>query len=109
MSPFSAGRPIKYRPFEHKGKTPPKAPGVYRIRTDSGKVAYVGETADLRKRMTEHMRITGNLRPGESFEYKVAKSGSDSVSRRQVERQKIAKYKPERNRSCGGEGRKASR
>ena len=107
MGIFKPGRPEKYRPSEQSGKKPPAAPGVYRIRDEHDKVVYVGEAVNLRKRMNEHIRKTGNLRNGESFEYKVASPDSDSASRREVERQKIARFKPERNRSRGGEGRPA--
>lgn len=107
MGIFKAGRPAKYRPFEQTGKLPPAEPGVYRIRDQADKVVYVGEAVNLRKRMHEHIRQTGNLRQGESFEYKVASQDSCSASRREVERQKIAKFKPERNHSRGGEGRPA--
>ena len=107
MGDFSRGRPSKYRPFESIGRKPPNSPGVYRIRNEAGTVVYVGETVDLYKRMREHIRNTGNLRPGETFEFKEASSTSTSASRREVERQKIAKFKPERNRSSGGEGRPA--
>ncbi|MBR3631188.1 MAG: GIY-YIG nuclease family protein [Oscillospiraceae bacterium] len=107
MGIFGRGRPSKYRPFTHSGKEPPNAPGVYRIRSSEGKVVYVGETVNLRKRMQEHIRITGNLRPGESFEFKEASPESTSASRREVERRKIARFHPERNHSAGGEGRNA--
>ena len=109
MGIFSAGRPLKYRPFENEGKKPPQSPGVYRIRSEQGNVMYVGETVNLCKRMNEHIKKTGNLKKGESFEYKIASPNSDSSSRRQVEKQKIAKYHPTRNRSSGGEGRPATR
>ena len=107
MSVFGRGRPFKYQPFEQTGSKPPHAPGVYRIRNEAGSVAYVGETVDLHKRMNDHIRKTGNLRNGESFEYKIASPGSTSAARREVERKKIAKFHPERNHSAGGEGRKA--
>ena len=109
MSIFKAGRPEKYRPFEQKGKKPPQEAGVYRIRDKDNKVVYVGEAVNLCKRMNEHIRTTGKLQKGESFEYKVASPDSSSASRREVERQKIAKYKPERNHSKGGEGRPAKK
>ena len=109
MSIFKAGRPEKYRPFEQKGRKPPEKAGVYRIRDKDNKVVYVGEAVNLRKRMNEHIRTTGKLQKGESFEYKVASPDSSSASRREVERQKIAKYRPERNHSKGGEGRPAKK
>ena len=107
MGIFSPGRPSKYWPSARSGRKPPNAPGVYRIRNEAGTVVYVGETVNLRKRMQEHIHNTGNLRPGESFEFKVASPESTSATRREVERQKIAKFHPERNHSAGGEGRNA--
>lgn len=43
------------------------------------------------------------------FEYKEADKRSTSKTRREHEKQKIKEHKPSQNKSCGGEGRKASR
>lgn len=107
-STYKPGRPYRHRPHEDEGTSPPTSPGEYRIRDEEGKVVYVGETNDLRRRQREHIR-TGKLKPGETFDYKVADGRSTSTTRREHEREKIKTHQPERNKSGGGEGRKAKK
>ena len=61
MGIYSPGRPKKFNPTTGEGRTPPSAPGEYRIRDEKGKIVYVGETSDLNRRMHEHIR-SGKLK-----------------------------------------------
>ena len=61
MAVYKRGRPAKYDPTTKSGKKPPKEPGEYRIRDDSGKIIYIGETNNLERRMREHIR-SGKLK-----------------------------------------------
>lgn len=103
MSIYHAGRPCKFDPNSHRGSQPPKAAGEYRIRDASGKIAYIGESNDLNRRMHEHMRA-GRLSGG-TFEWQKADGRSTSNTRRSHERIKIARHLPYMNKSRGGEGR----
>ncbi len=103
---YKPGRPKSYDPFHKRGKCPPKKPGHYRIVNGLGNVMYIGESADIHRRMNEHKRA-GKLKQGEAFIYKVADGRSTSKTRRKHERKKINKHKPHRNSSKGGEGRKS--
>jgi hypothetical protein len=53
MGPYG---PAEYTPSRKEGNKPPSAPGEYRIISNTGKVKYIGETADLNRRMGEHRR-----------------------------------------------------
>lgn len=101
MSTFGPGRPST--------KTPPRAPGVYRwLSRLTGKVLYVGETNNLRRRRGEHLRNPSspwNEREHE-FAWKASREGASSQERRAVERQKIRKHKPPHNQNGGGGGRR---
>lgn len=47
--PFGRGR--------YSRGSPPNAPGMYRyVNKDTGKVDYVGQAVDIRKRYNEHLR-----------------------------------------------------
>ncbi|MDY0017636.1 MAG: GIY-YIG nuclease family protein [Candidatus Delongbacteria bacterium] len=61
MGIIKKGRPKKYYPETGEGNLPPNEPGLYRIRDESGKIVYVGETNNLRRRMREHIR-TGKIK-----------------------------------------------
>lgn len=108
MGVYGRGRPRKWNPFTGEGSTPPDAPGEYRLRDASGKMAYIGETNNLRRRLKEH-KSRGKLKElGEgTVEWMRASASSDSATRREHERRSIRKHKPELNRSRGGEGRPA--
>ena len=110
MSIYKPGRPTVYAPFAGSGTRPPKAPGEYRIYASDGRIAYVGETNNLDRRISEHCR-SGKLDPAErpTVAYKVADGRSTSATRREHERQKIKQHRPALNRSRGGEGRPAGR
>ena len=62
---FGPGRPSLREP-------PPEKPGLYRlIRTDNGKIWYIGHTNDLERRISEHRRSFETLngsRPGRLLE-----------------------------------------
>ena len=76
------------------------------------RIAYVGETNDLRRRMGEHLHHGKLAQPetrGGTLEWKTADGRSTSRTRRQHEQAKIARHDPPLNRSIGGEGRIAAR
>lgn len=107
MGIYKAGRPQKYNPSTGKGQEPPQKAGEYRLRDSTGRITYIGEACDLKRRMKEHIR-TGKLETGSSggtIEWKVADGRSTSRTRRIHERQKIEQHAPVLNKSKGGEGR----
>lgn len=110
MPIYKPGRPVRYDPSTGAGRRPPASPGEYRIRSSDGRIVYIGETNNLRRRTGEHIRsgklVTGSG-PHCTIEYKVADPSSTSETRRLHERQKIAQHKPVLNKSRGGEGRRA--
>ena len=112
MGIYKPGRPRSYVPALGKGRVPPNSPGIYRIRSATGEILYIGETCDLRRRIREHIRA-GKSSLSQSapsrVEYQLADGRSSSRSRREHERRKIARHKPPMNRSRGGEGRIAVR
>ena len=112
MSIYKPGRPTKYNPSTGTGQKPPAKPGEYRIRNEEGNIEYIGETNNLARRTSEHIR-TGKLHTGEgcksTIEYKVADGRSTSRTRREHEQQKIAQHQPSLNKSRGGEGRPAGK
>lgn len=61
MGTYKPGRPKKYNPTTGKGKMPPSKPGEYRIRNEKGEIVYIGETADLKRRMRQHIN-SGKLK-----------------------------------------------
>lgn len=108
MGVYGRGRPKRWNPFTGEGSTPPDAPGEYRLRDRSGKITYVGETNNLRRRLKEH-KSKGKIKQlGEgTVDWMRASDSSDSASRREHERRSIRKHKPSMNKSRGGEGRPA--
>jgi len=108
MSIYKPGRPAKYDPHKNEDNKPPSKPGEYTIRNRSGNVRYVGETNDLRRRADEHTR-DGNISRGETYNYKIADGRSTSSTRRDHERGKIHQHDPPRNKTKGGEGRRAEK
>lgn len=56
MCTYRPGRPIKYNPTTGAGTKPPSKPGEYCIHDGAGKIVYIGETNDLARRLTEHIR-----------------------------------------------------
>lgn len=111
MCTYGPGRPTKYNPTTGAGTKPPSKPGEYRIRNSDGQIVYIGETNDLARRMAEHIR-SGKLSVGSNagtFEFQIADGRSTSRTRREHERDKIAKHQPELNKSKGGEGRPAGK
>lgn len=106
MGIYKPGRPNKYNPSTGFGSKPPSSPGEYRLRDSSGTLCYIGETCNLNRRTTEHIR-SGKLSEGGTVEYKIADGPSSSATRREHERKKISQHNPTLNRSCSGEGRLA--
>lgn len=111
MGTYKPGRPIKYTPATGVGTPPPPRPGEYRIRNAAGTITYIGETNNLSRRTSEHIR--GGKLSGEhstnTLEYKVADGRSTSYTRRIHEQTKISQHHPTLNKSIGGEGRPAGR
>ena len=102
MGIFKQGRPST--------QEPPNDPGVYRyINNESGKVDYVGETADLRRRSNEHSRSDMVSRDTHTFAWQKADGRSTSTTRRAHEQVKISQHNPPLNQRAGGGGRKAGR
>lgn len=112
MSIYKVGRPNKYNPTSGVGKKPPMQPGEYRICDSLGAIQYIGETNNLARRMSEHIR-SGKLPVFEDcgyfIEYKIADGRSSSRTRRVHERQKIKRHNPPLNKSKGGEGKISNR
>ena len=106
MGIYKPGRPTKYNPTTGQGSAPQHKAGEYRIRDGGGRISYVGETNDLRRRMYQHQQ-SGKLNTsnGSTFEYKYADGRSTSATRRKHEKSKIAQHNPPLNKSRGGEGR----
>ncbi len=115
MAIYPIGRPSRYDPIRCKGILPPHAPGEYRITTRwTHRILYIGETADLRRRMAEHLHsgkirevLRNPFRRSCWFEYKIAHPSASAKARRAHEKKKIRRHAPPLNRSCGGEGRMA--
>lgn len=107
MSTYKPGRPTKYNPSTGKGVAPPRKPGEYRIRDGSGTIVYIGETNNLARRTSEHLRSGKLARDGSTIECKVADGRSTSATRRVHEKSKIKQHNPSLNKSRGGEGRLA--
>lgn len=112
MSTYKPGRPFKYHPATKKGSKPPPLAGLYRIRSQQGRMLYIGETCNLARRIREHIRsgkISVDPACPSVVEFQIADSRSTSRTRRIHERKKIARYKPCLNKSRGGEGRTVPR
>jgi len=109
MGIYKTGRPKKYNPSTGTGCDPEHKPGEYRIRDKEGNITYVGETADIRRRMQQHLRSGKLPNDGSTFEYKEADGRSTSNTRRQHEQEKIKQHNPPLNKSVGGEGRVAKK
>ena len=112
MGVYKPGRPRKYNPGAGAGQKPPAEAGEYRIRGSDGKVTYIGETCNLRRRIDEHIRsgkLPADGKAESTVEYQVADGRSSSRTRRSHEQEKIARHTPPLNKSKGGEGRIAGK
>jgi excinuclease UvrABC nuclease subunit len=103
MKTYRPGRPLKC--------DPPCAPGEYRFRNrKTGKIDYIGETNNLKRRKSEHKRSEKCISSRtHDFEYKLADGRSTSNSRREHEKNKIEQYSPRHNERSGGAGRPIKR
>ena len=103
MRTYKIGRPLKC--------DPPCAPGEYRFRNKrTGKIDYIGETNNLKRRKSEHERSEKRVSSKtHDFEYKLADGRSTSNSRRKHEKNKIEQYNPRHNERSGGAGRLTKR
>lgn len=112
MGIYKPGRPNKYNPSTGSGKKIPALPGEYRIRDGNGIITYIGETNNLARRASEHIRsgkLPADRQSKSTIEYKVADGRSSSHTRRIHEQVSIQKHQPFLNRSKGGEGRPAKK
>jgi excinuclease UvrABC nuclease subunit len=103
MKTYKPGRPLKCEP--------PCVPGEYRFRNKrTGKIDYIGETRNLKRRKLEHDRSEKSISSStHDFEYKLADGRSTSNSRRKHEKSKIEQYNPRYNERSGGAGRPVKR
>jgi hypothetical protein len=109
-NPYGPGRPHAYDPYAGAGSKPPGQPGEYRIAEPGElKPKYIGTTNNLKRRIPEHRRSSGKLRPGERVTYQVADLLATTDARRNHERVKIDEHEPSRNQRRGGGGRRALR
>ena len=85
----------------------PSSPGMYRHRDkETGRVDYVGQTDDIRKRQQEHAR-SGKLNTDTQYvQYSASKSGSSKEDLCNTEVDHIARHKPSGNSTKGGNGRR---
>lgn len=106
-NPYDRGRPQRIYPDTDDIAKMPDRPGEYRIYTAAGVSKYVGETSDLRRRISEH-GAAGKIRAGQYVDYMVADGRSSSDTRRGHEKDSIEDKKPTTNQRKGGGGRRAS-
>lgn len=106
-SAIPSGR-MKKASYVTGGRSPlPHTPGIYRhVNKKTGKVDYVGQTNDLRRRQQEHRAAgTLNLRQ-QRIEYKEAKLSASRDDLCNTERKHIARHQPTGNTYRGGNGRR---
>lgn len=109
MAIHRPGRPKRFYPDEEKGNPPPDEPGLYRFGIPGEeKLEYIGESANLEKRLKQHL-YSGKLKPGRFFDWKKSDKRSTSKTRRNEEKRQIEKNKPTLNKSKGGEGPKGKK
>ena len=104
MGIFKRGRPSR--------QEPPRQPGIYRFRNkDTGKIDYIGESANLIRRISEQFRSKNmSVSPETHYaEWKIADGRSTSRTRRAHETREIEQHQPRLNRRRGGGGRRARR
>ncbi len=100
------------KPKRPSDRKPDHSPGIYRIR-ERGRgtePVYIGETSDLAARKGTHFGINGNYSAKTHvFLWQRADGRSTSNSRKKIERDLIAIYRPRDNKNSGGGGRHAMR
>ena len=103
MGIFRRGRPSR--------QAPPNKPGLYRfINRRTGEIDYIGETANLARRIVEHFRSSKPVSSKTHHaEWQLADGRSTSRTRRAHEHAKIKQHKPRQNKRAGGGGRRARR
>lgn len=101
MSIFKPGRPSRQKP--------PEKPRLYRFKNkDTGKIDYIGETSNLKRRIGEHLRSDKPVSTeSHHAEWKIADGRSTSRTRRVHERRKIDQHNPFLNRRRGGGGKRS--
>lgn len=84
----------------------PNSPGTYRHRDkETGKIVYIGDTQNLKKRQQEHAR-NGKLDTSKQYvEYSKSKEDATREERRQTEKDHIKRHNPSGNKTQGGNGR----
>jgi GIY-YIG catalytic domain-containing protein len=105
-NPFDRGRPRRIYPDTDDIANIPDLSGEYRIYTATGVSKYVGETSNLRRRISQHV-ADGMIRAGQYVDYLVADGRSSSATRRVHESDSIEKKRPTTNQRRGGGGRRA--
>ena len=105
MSIFGPGKPRK-ETYDSSSKGP-SDPGVYRIKDEEGKFAYIGKAWVMKDRVSDH-KSDGKFFPGETVDFLIAPEGTTEEELAEAERQQIRKYKPYRNKRGGGAGRPRS-
>ena len=104
MGIFKRGRPSR--------QEPPIRPGIYRFKNkDTGDIDYIGESVDLKGRISNHFRSKEMPVSPETHhaEWQIADGRSTSRTRRAHETSKIEQHQPPLNRRRGGGGRRAGR
>ena len=109
MIPYKPGRPHKYDPSKPHSLQPPALPGEYRIRNADQEITYIGIASNLNRRMKQHMKSGKMLiadKGGDTFEFQIAKAGTQFEDLCAHERNKIEKHHPKANKRAGGGGRR---
>ena len=102
MSDFKRGRPSR--------QDPPHKPGLYRFKNkETGEIDYIGESVDLKRRTSQHLRYGDVSRDTHHVEWQAAEDGSTSETRREHEKLKIDQHSPRMNQRRGGGGRRSER
>ncbi len=99
-NPYDVGRPKRFYADSGSIGDIPDGPGEYRIYTAAGVSKYVGETSNLRRRISEHIR-DGMIRAGQYVDYMVADGRFKSDTRRKHESQSIDVKRPTTNQRRG--------
>ena len=95
---FGRGRPSL--------REPPPKPGLYRlIRTDNGKIWYIGQASNLAKRIPQHISRFPDIEWKAAWKAIGTCFTEEAYDRlRELEDEQIAKHDPEGNRRGGGGG-----
>lgn len=106
-SALSPGRMRETDKIKGSDSPLPRSPGMYRhINKETHNIDYVGQTDNLRKRQQEHAR-SGMLDIDKQYvQYGEAKAGVSKDVLCKTEEDHIARHKPSKNTTKGGNGRR---